>query len=387
VNRLCLGWICILLSILCSPCFAQEKGAANFSPNTTCETLREHILERTTDAYGSLDIDDQEELVRWFSLSVQINGAVSNESCAITILREVANSDQCGSAAELISSSAVTDELLYDSFIEEILQSRANCVRSFVAGLQQIQNPSTRSIQALISWITPQKDLLVRAGGLVVLGSLGRHARELGQLHLATQVEQLIKSEISHRTGTPDIVAQRLESAGNLGCESCFPMIEKNIRSTSFPQKFSAIGALRFIETKKSVQNLCNTLIQDQSATIREHAAWSLGWRSSDKTIRVNCLTTAAAIDESTRVRLSATMALVSLAEKEEYAASALLHLTLPEYDKQVRKIASQHLDRLKNIRDGNLNCTRYHHSTSRINPPAGWVVLMSRRGAEGWYR
>jgi hypothetical protein len=85
---------------------------------------------------------------------------------------------------------------------------------------------------------------------------------------------------------------------------------------------------------------LCVALLRDEAEPVREQAAWAMEWETGATGERVACLATAAARDPSGRVRQRGALSLTRLALDDNFARSALLHLTSEDYESNVRDVA-----------------------------------------------
>jgi HEAT repeat protein len=125
------------------------------------------------------------------------------------------------------------------------------------------------------------------------------------------------------------------------------------VREDAATVRRSALSALRFLSSAKAVEEMCRGLLKDPDPMVREQTAWSMRWSSSHDQERVECLITAAATDQSKRVRLEAVRSLVVLAPESKRAESALVHLTGPQVAPSVHRVALEALSELWNRQPG----------------------------------
>jgi hypothetical protein len=310
-----------------------------------CEALRERILDRAMDPFGSVDRAEQERLVRDVRLATTLDGASVSETCAATVIRELAAAPRCGSAADLISSAAAEANALDPQLVETFRGRASSCQRAIVGGLAQLRRPQPSAADTLLAWTLRQRDPLGRAGGFVVLGSVANTLRNEGELGAFSRAEDAIRRELQYRTKSLAVWSQRLEAAGNTGCDACLPMIARALSADSAGVRRAAAGALRFVTDLRAPNTMCDALLNDRDASVRDQAAWALKWSHVGSRERVACLTASAARDPTARVRQTAALSLAQLATSDSLAEAALLHLSSEEYDGNVRRIALTFLD------------------------------------------
>lgn len=312
----------------------------------SCEELREGLLARALDPFGSVDNDEQAQVIAHVNLAAALPGAILGETCAGTIVREVAASPRCGSAAELVTSAAASAGAFSVQVVRAALADvDARCAPAVLAGMVNVREPESAIIDAVIEWSRRQRDPMRRSGGLVALGSLAHSARHSHGQDAADTVDRVLVEELRQHAAHEAERLQRLEAIGNAGCSPCGAHVLRELRASSADVRRSAVGALRFMVEPSAARTMCKMLDTDPDTTVREQAAWALGWERGDAPGRVHCLITAAARDPSARVRQDAVLSLVDIGYDEQLARSALLHLTFEEYDPNVREIAGRFLD------------------------------------------
>jgi hypothetical protein len=314
-------------------------------PPVPCEVLRDRILGRAMDPAGSPNRLAQEGLVRDVRAAARLPGAGVGETCAATVIRELAAAPRCGSAADLVSSAAAEVNALDPHVIATFGGGASACQRAVISGMAQLRRPDANAADAVMTWALHQRDPLHRAGGLVVLGSIAHTLDSLGEQQATARANKVILQELQHLTRSEAVWSQRLEAAGNAGCELCLPAIIHALSAASPELRRSAIGALRFVADVRAPTALCDALLDDPEANVRDQAAWALEWGHAAARERVACLTTSAARDPIARVRQTSALSLTQLATSDSIAESAILHLSSDEYDANVRRIALAFLD------------------------------------------
>jgi hypothetical protein len=290
-----------------------------------------------------VDRTEQTAVVQLVKEAEVLPGASTEETCAATIAVEIAHAASCGSAADLILSAIATDEQLTRASVERAMTSTTGCVASFVAGLASMPRGLSWAAPLVEEWTSHQDDPMRRSGGLVVLGSLALKARKDGQLQAASHADATLLRELRLPIRSQAEQLQRLEAAGNAGCEPCTQQLLRALQGSSHEVRRTAVGAFRFLTSEVATASMCRVLQQDRDATVREQSAWALGWGQNQPKERVNCLVRAAARDPSGAVRLSATRALAALSHDVPLARSAMLALTEQDYgDEQTRALATK---------------------------------------------
>ena len=314
---------------------------------TRCEPLRDMVLARATDPYGSAGREEQGETVEQMRRASQIPGAAPGDTCATTIVRELAAAPQCGSAADLVTSSAALEGALDAATVRAALASDSSCARAVVAGVASVPRTEPEIVDAVLDWSRRQRDAAVRAGGLTVAGSLAHTAQVAGDETAASRVDAVIAAEL--RRSRPAERTQLLEAAGNTGCAACVSWASQDLRRASPEARLAAVAAFRFVPVPMAASAMCGSLLNDPSPTVREQAGWSLRWDHHNIRDRVACLVTSAARDPSPRVREMAAQSLSVLAGSDPFARSGLLHLQSDDYDVNVRAVSKAWFDRVGN--------------------------------------
>jgi hypothetical protein len=308
-----------------------------------CEPLRDLVLARATDPSGSAGREEQGETVEQMRKAYQIPGAAPGDTCATTIVRELAAISTCGSAAELITSAAAIEGVFDAATVRDTLATNSRCARAVVAGVASVPRAEPEIVDAVLDWSLRQHDAGLRDGGLTVAGSLAHTAHVADDEATAAKVDTVIATELGR--GRPGARTQLLEAAGNAGCAACVSWAAQDLGSASPETRLAAVAAFRFVTSPAAAMAMCGTLMNDSSPTVREQAGWSLRWERSGIRDRVACLVTSVAKDPSPRVREMAAQSLSTLAGGDTFARSALLHLQSDEYDVDVRDVATSWFD------------------------------------------
>ncbi len=303
----------------------------------TCAALSGRLLSRAAAADAVTSRAEQEETVH-----IVREVGQQGSSCVASLVDSLARGPTCGSVAGFILSTvALEDAASSQQAFENALTSKVPCGTTVVAALGEIPDPAPTLVDAAEAWAMAQTEPMRRSGGLVVLGSLAHHARESGHPALAERVDTVLARELGLRLSSDKGRVQRLEAAGNAGCEPCLPLLRVALRDASPQIRRTAVGALRFIGGETAPRAMCRLLDEDPVVDVRDQAAWALGWGSDDARTRVECLVRAAARDPSARVRISAVRSAAAMAKESPLAREGLLQLAGPEYgDANVRDFA-----------------------------------------------
>jgi len=160
-----------------------------------------------------------------------------------------------------------------------------HCPKQILPAIQQSSKVSPRLRDALVASKDPEAQL--------VLGTVAKIARDNGDDDLARSIEPQLTD---------------VEAMGNAGCRTCGPALLAAMNDTDPWIRRSAAGALRFVP--RAARAICASLEKDADATVREQAAWALGFSTEERSVRVACLSSAAASDPNATVRSTAARSL-----------------------------------------------------------------------------
>jgi hypothetical protein len=144
-----------------------QRGSPLTRDLPRCEGLREEILGRAIDPVGSVDTAEQERLVSLVRQAEAAPGATGQETCAITILREMAAAPSCGSAAELIASTLALDAVLTADAMRDALVRSGPCSTAVVSGAASEQRFERGLFKVIEDWTLKQTNPVRRSGGFV----------------------------------------------------------------------------------------------------------------------------------------------------------------------------------------------------------------------------
>ena len=306
-----------------------------------CGLAMNETLNRTRTASGSRNRSDQAALVEIVRSAETLRTDDGSNTCADSLLVTISNSPSCGGAADLVVSQLAQDNAISGSAWEAALENDGPCSVHVVAGAASLEKPAPSALFALRSWLERQTDPLRRSGALMAMGTLARKARGAGDFGAAAIVDSLIVAELGRSSPAEIVTVQRIEAAGNAGCELCVPALKRAAIHPSATVRRASVGALRFVSSAEAVITMCDPLERDADTNVREQAAWALGWQSQSPELRVDCLVRTAARDKSERVRMTAATALAGLSPTVPLARSAMLHLTTEgAADEGIRAIA-----------------------------------------------
>jgi hypothetical protein len=256
-----------------------------------------------------------------------------------------ASKEACSHGTNLVSA-AVFGASGYSAddaaaIIADRAQTDDDCMRVLVPNLQHAAHVSKKLVEVTVA-IARSKDDDRHQGGWLTLGSLAFVARREGNDALAKEIDALVSAELGRSSERKQIVL--VEAAGNGACEKCAPKLRELAGSSSEDVRRVAAGAFRFHGDKGAVDNMCGRLARDTESSVREHAAWGLGFRTTFDESRVQCLLGAAKSDKEGMVRKAAARSIVQLAGESQAAVRAVERMKEAEFEKDVREIAWAHL-------------------------------------------
>lgn len=247
----------------------------------------------------------------------------SDASCAARV-KSWLTVHACTQAHGIVSSAAFGTKEWPAAWTSEIVAhaldrdaaGEASCVEATLPSVEQSVHVDPALAEA-ITRATKHSDPETRDAGWMLMGTVERRARTNGDAALASSLDARIGRELHRRmmtrSTTRDDVDVLLEAAGNAGCASCVPDVERALAAKEPVTRRIAAGALRFVVEPGATARACKVLRADEDARVRSHAAWSLGWSHGDLEARLGCLREASERDASEAVRTDAARAIEQL--------------------------------------------------------------------------
>lgn len=317
----------------------------------TCDATLGRIhaaLERADQASWRPDQLSELVLVGRHAVDLDTRDALDRQrsrTCAARAVEALRASPTCGSPYGAVASGLFGADR-FPSSTEASLLERARspeCRTRLVQSAQFSANVDDRlaaDVERLTASDADGAD--ANQSAWFALGSIELAARRHGQARLANRLDGRIARSLHASSGERRLLL--LGVAGNAACRACEPDLLTAANDDDVHVRRAAAGAWRFDESAEAVRRMCDPLLGDADADVREHAAWSLRWSDVADQDRVECLVTAAATDESLDVRKSAALSLTLLAPRSALARSGLRHLTSPEYPGEIENIARSYL-------------------------------------------
>jgi hypothetical protein len=255
--------------------------------------------------------------------------AAQSASCASRVHELLATSTTCGRVFGAVASCSAPSASYSPAWTREMLtQATPTCRMRLVSSLHQARVVDAELL-TLVSQMADKETVAALTSRIwLALGSLERTARSGSPeaKEAAARLDARIATKLHGASGYERLYM--LEVAGNAACTGCFADVRSSLASDEPSIRRAAIAALRFREDADSLSALCSALDSEPNDLVREHAAWSLRWSTSNELTRSGCLERAVRGDGAENVRNAATQSLFALADRAPSAAEALSELT-----------------------------------------------------------
>ncbi len=253
----------------------------------------------------------------------RMHSAARTAECADRLVALVRASDCSGNATGILASavfaSPATSPDAVAGAVERAVDlarsGKNSCARSVIPAVQQANRIEPR-LRAALSRAAHASDPSMSEAGWLLLGSAESIARAGGDQKLAASIDDEIAAAVGPAVARhASTRATLLEAAGNGGCRGCARAVAAAETDSEPWVRRAAVGARRFVPG--SARATCQAL-GDSSATVREQAAWALGFAEAEDEgpARRDCLTRAAAGDASEDVRKAAEHSLAGLTDR-----------------------------------------------------------------------
>lgn len=305
---------------------------------STCAEARERVAEILVRDDATFT---QEETIDITTLGNDTTSLDDEDgACVDRVLAAMRMTTRCTRGYAALASGIASSPRAPDDGIERLAAEATPACGELVLRALATGAHVTARLVAFVESSLASTEQRRRESAWLALGTLGRLARTRADgAPLAEHVEKVIRGALVAAKGDEQVLL--LEAAGNAACASCVPEIDRATRSERWDVRRAAIAAWRFQGGAEAPAAMCVALLRDDSAGVRENAAWAMRWRAENDAERVECLVTAAATDAAPAVRNAATLSLVVLSERSTDARSALVHLTGEAYAPEVRELAS----------------------------------------------
>lgn len=223
-----------------------------------------------------------------------------------------------GNAFQVLVAAATQDtkmhpEPLLNRTLLGLEQEDETCLQAVVPAMQHVVNPTPALLDKALQTANKPNSNAHQAGWLLV-GSLAHTFHAQGDEASAQRAEAALVAAF-HKESRTEQQRVLIEAAGNVGSERVFPILHHALRSSDPWMRRSGVAGLRFSH-RHSV--LCERLRKDAAVTVREHAAWALGFGEQDQDKRLRCLETAERLDGDASVRAAARQAMEQLKQQHK---------------------------------------------------------------------
>lgn len=237
----------------------------------------------------------------------------------------------CGRAHAAALAGAFTAGIEPSLVAETVDQAKTSCA-AMVVESAGFATRVDATLAAALEARTHADDEAVRRAAWLAYGSIAETARRTGAPDaVADDIDRTLARRLDRARG--DELLLFVRAAGNAGCAPCAPRLARLSASTDMALRRAATASLRFLVDDASVSLMCQRVLHDRDDGVRDLAAWSLEWRTTQAAVRVDCLERAARGDASQRVRTQSVLALGILANDVGGAASALTRIAARDDD------------------------------------------------------
>lgn len=307
-----------------APDVAPQEGAGpnvpEVPPANGSESCEEVVNAARAAMSSGVRIEEQAANARYTRIFHAVNGTTCAARLAAAVRASSCSGNATGVVASALYASAATPEDdasgLVENALDAYLVGKPACARSVMPAVQQAYRVPPRLRHAL-SRASRAMDPALAESGWLLLGTAASIARARGDLELAESIDM----EVSHALAFSLPAGSKnravlLEAAGNAGCRTCAKEVDRAMLDRDPWVRRAAASAGRFVPG--AAGTMC-TALNDQEPTVREHAAWALGFlaHEADPRARVRCLVRAASTDENQDVRKAAEQSLAGLMNPE----------------------------------------------------------------------
>ncbi len=321
--------------------FVSEAGPVATSAMPFCDPSELRRAMARND--GEIGPDEQNSIAT-FARTLLASSNNDASSCRQQLFELVASNETCAKAFETVATVIVSERSVDANDVRGLLERvPRRCQPILLASFPHLNDVNVELVRWVGNAAREQEDAKARVAFFEALGTLGAIARRKPDRESVRWVDDTLRDALAqHKGGSVDEYIGLLEGAGNCGCETCTPFLLDASSHPSPDVRLAAAGAWRFHSDEKATESMCSYVLHDSEASVREHAAWALRWRTSEVETRVNCLVAAAVRDESGLVRLSAVQSISGFVRQSRHARRALLFLREKEQPPDTRKRAEE---------------------------------------------
>lgn len=241
-------------------------------------------------------------------------------ACAVTLLDALAKASSCGDGARAVATGLFAGENVTATAITSVLShARGTCEAVVLRALHGARDVDEALAVAVTERARDEGSAEDRAPAWLALGSVAAIAREHGRTKIANDVDRHIAARLSRSRGEARVV--HLSAAGNAGCVPCLGAARASANDEDVRVRSAATSAWRLVVAEEASRKMCHALATDPDGSVRDQAAWALGWSASERDRRVTCLARAARSDDTGAVRLSSVASLIRLSADDALRA------------------------------------------------------------------